>query len=357
MKERMNERQAVISTGTQGSLAASSGAADVTTNPVSAPQTSTTVVVGGDQSATVHPQLTTLTAPRRMPTSSILQATLSAPPVNSSNSSNSTVSMKQQRPTHPVPPKAVIRQITAHNVQTGPPPGILQTQLTIQTNNISGNSNGPVQNQTTVMLPLTPHPNPHSASSSSLASPQQPLPTTPIDGQGSIAVPPSNILPSPISMPIDQPTGSTSISNNNNVNSVINNLNINSNNSYNTSSSNSNNSSNGSGSNSNANNSNDQIAISAIMESLMKDTAQFEAEKKQQQHLQSPQPPQSPLIANSSVVAINNKNLQQQAATQRGAQLIAGAQLPTCPVPQASLAEAGVVTSPAKQIGGAGGDY
>jgi hypothetical protein len=143
-----------------------------------------------------------------MPTSSILQATLSAPPVNSSNNNSSVSlvsnSLQQQLPIHPVPPSAVIRQIITPNVPSGPPPGVLQTQLTIQTNNISCNSTGSNQNQTTVMLPLTPHPNPHSASSSSLASPQQQLPATPIDGQGSIAVPPSNILPSPLNIPVDQ---------------------------------------------------------------------------------------------------------------------------------------------------------
>ena len=96
-------------------------------------------------------------------------------------------------------------------------------------------------------------------------------------------------------------------------------------------------------------NSSDQMAISAIMESLMKDTAQFEADKKHHQLIQSPQPPQSPLIANSSVVAINSNNSQPQTLNASGTNLIGGAQLPTCPVPQASLAEAGVVTSPAKQ--------
>merc|ERR1719167_184227 len=85
------------------------------------------------------------------------------------------------------------------------------------------------------------------------------------------------------------------------------------------------------------------------MESLMKDTAQFEADKKQHQLLQSPQPPQSPLIANSSVVTINSSTGQSQTLNASGANLIGAAQLPTCPVPQASLAEAGVVTSPVKQ--------
>ena len=174
-----------------------------------------------------------------------------------------------------------------------------QTQLTIQTNNITSNSVGANHNQTTVMLPLTPHPNPHSASSS-LASPLQQLPSTPIDGHGSIAVPPSNILPSPINIAVDQTSNSTNIVNNNS--SVVNNPSANSliGNASNTSS----------GNDSHTGNNSDQMAISAIMESLMKDTAQFEADKKQHQLLQSPQPPQSPLINNSSVVTINSNSAQ-----------------------------------------------
>ena len=358
MSERLNDRQATISSAqaaTQSTLPSSSGASEPANNLVSVSQPGTAVIVGGNQNSVVPivdnphqqaglpaPQLPTLTAPRRMPTSSILQATLSAPPVNSCNNSSVSLvsnSLQQQLPIHPVPPSAVIRQIITPNLPSGPPPGVLQTQLTIQTNNISCNSSGSNQNHTTVMLPLTPHPNPHSASSSSLASPQQQLPATPMDGQGSIAVPPSNILPSPLNIPVDQTSNSTSVINNNTVNSVINNMNSNSNNN----------------SNSSESNSTDQIAISAIMESLMKDTAQFEAEKKHQYQLQSPQPPQSPLISNPSISASSSNNLQQTLGP-TGGQLIGSAQLPTCPVPQASLAEAGVVTSPAKQISGVGGN-
>ena len=356
MNERLNDRQAAISAAqavTQASLPASSSATDVTNNSVSQATT-----VARNQSSTVPmvdnisqpslplaPPMATVTAPRRMPTSSILQATLSAPPVNSSNNHSSVAlvsnNLQQQLPIHPVPPSAVIRQIITPNVPSGPPPGVLQTQLTVQTNNMACNSAGANHNQTTVMLPLTPHPNPHSASSSSLASPQQQLPSTPVDGQGIIAVPPSNILPSPLNIAVDQSSNNTNSINNN---SVISNIHSNST-SVNTTNSSSR------SENNNTGNSSDQMAISAIMESLMKDTAQFEAEKKHQ-HLQSPQPPQSPLIPNSSAVAINSNNI--QTLGPNGAQLIGGAQLPTCPVPQASLA--GVVTSPAKQISGVGGN-
>merc|ERR1719412_2648799 len=101
--------------------------------------------------------MATINAARRMPNPSILQATLSAPPVNSCNNSSVSLvsnSVQQQLPIHPVPPSAVIRQIITPNVHSGPPPGVLQTQLTIQTNNIACNSAGGNQNQTTVMLPL-----------------------------------------------------------------------------------------------------------------------------------------------------------------------------------------------------------
>jgi hypothetical protein len=359
MNERLNDRQAAISAAqaaAQGTISSSSTTADVTNNAVSVSQASTSTVTANHISTTpigdnVHQTtittstpMATINAARRMPNPSILQATLSAPPVNSCNNSSVSLvsnSVQQQLPIHPVPPSAVIRQIITPNVPSGPPPGVLQTQLTIQTNNIAA-CNLAGGNQTTVMLPLTPHPNPHSASSSSLASPQQQLPSTPLDGQGHIAVPPSNILPSPLNITVDQTSNNTNINNNNSVVSNINSNNLNSiaNNSNSSSESN------------HTGNSSDQIAISAIMESLMKDTAQFEAEKKQH-HLQSPQPPQSPLVANSSVVSINSNNLQTLGSS--GAQLIRGAQLPTCPVPQASLAEAGVVTSPAKQSSGLGG--
>ena len=359
MKERMNERlsdrQAAISAAqaqSKGPLPNSSIATDATNNSSSVSLASTSATVNHNSSLPLNdgaqqPNITTVTpmtsvnAARKMPTASILQATLSAPPVNNSNSSSSVPAVSaslQQLPIHPVPQSTVIRQIVAPNAPSGPPPGVLQTQLTIQTNNITSNSVGANHNQTTVMLPLTPHPNPHSASSS-LASPLQQLPSTPIDGQGSIAVPPANILPSPINIAVDQTSNSTNIVNNNS--SVVNNPSANSliGNASNTSS----------GNDSHTGNNSDQMAISAIMESLMKDTAQFEADKKQHQLLQSPQPPQSPLIANSSVVTINSNSAHPQTLNASGANMIRGAQLPTCPVPQASLAEAGVVTSPAKQ--------
>ena len=360
MNERLNDRQAALSAAqaaSQGAISGTPSATDSVNKPVSQAATS----AGGEQTAnvpiidnghqTMLPSATagaTLNATRRIVTSSILQATLSAPPVNSS-SGNSTVALgsnglQQQLPIHPVPPSAVIRQIITPNVASGPPPGVLQTQLTIQTNNIAGSSNSVNPNQTTVMLPLTPHPNPHSASSSSLASPQQQIATTPMDGQGSIAVPPSSVLPSPLNVAVDQTHNNTNTVNNN---SVIGNMNSNITN-------NAANNTNSGSENNHGSNSSDQMAISAIMESLMKDTAQFEAEKKQNQ-LQSPQPPQSPLIANSSV-AINSNSMQPQTLGPNGAPLIGGAQLPTCPVPQASLAEAGVVTSPAKQMSAVGGN-
>ena len=360
MNERLNDRQAALSAAqaaSQGAISGTPSATDSVNKPVSQAATS----AGGEQTAnvpiidnghqTMLPSATagaTLNATRRIVTSSILQATLSAPPVNSS-SGNSTVALgsnglQQQLPIHPVPPSAVIRQIITPNVASGPPPGVLQTQLTIQTNNIAGSSNSVNPNQTTVMLPLTPHPNPHSASSSSLASPQQQIATTPMDGQGSIAVPPSSVLPSPLNVAVDQTHNNTNTVNNN---SVIGNMNSNITN-------NAANNTNSGSENNHGSNSSDQMAISAIMESLMKDTAQFEAEKKQNQ-LQSPQPPQSPLIANSSV-AINSNSMQPQPLGPNGAPLIGGAQLPTCPVPQASLAEAGVVTSPAKQMSAVGGN-
>ena len=348
MNERLNDRQAAMSASqaqSQGALPNSSAASDGTNNVTSVSLASTSVTVNHNSALPLsdvaqQPNITTaspmasINVARRLPTASILQATLSAPPVNNSSNSASvpTVSTSlQQLPIHPVPQSTVIRQIVTPNVPSGPPPGVLQTQLTIQTNNITSNSVGANHNQTTVMLPLTPHPNPHSASSSSLASPQQQLPSTPIDGQGSIAVPPSNILPSPINISIDQSSNNTNIVNNNS--SIVNNP------SANTSTGNDNQTGNNS----------DQIAISAIMESLMNDTAQFEADKKHHQLLQSPQPPQSPLIANSSVVTINSSTGQSQTLNASGANLIGSAQLPTCPVPQASLAEAGVVTSPVKQ--------
>ena len=362
MNERLNDRQAAISAAqaqSQGTLPNSSVATDVTNNTSSASIASSSVT--GNHNSTLPlsdgappPSIPTATpmssinVARRMPTASILQATLSAPPVNNStNSSSAPVasSSLQQLPIHPVPQSTVIRQIITPNVPSGPPPGVLQTQLTIQTNNITSNSVGANHNQTTVMLPLTPHPNPHSASSSSLASPLQQLPSTPVDGQGSIAVPPSNILPSPLNVAIEQTSNNTNIINNNS--SAVNNT------SANALSGSANSSSNGS---ENHTGNSDQMAISAIMESLMKDTAQFEADKKHHQFLQSPQQPQSPLIANSSVVAINSNNTQPQTLNASGTHLIGGAQLPTCPVPQASLAEAGVVTSPAKQSSLVGGN-
>ena len=353
MNERLNDRQAAISAAqvqSQGALPNSSGASEGTNITASVSPASATVTVNHNSTLPLsdvaqQPNMTTATtiaslnAARRVPTASILQATLSAPPVNNSSNSSSvpTVSTSlQQLPIHPVPQSTVIRQIVAPNVPSGPPPGVLQTQLTIQTNNVTSNSVGANHNHTTVMLPLTPHPNPHSASSSSLASPQQHLPSTPIDGQGSIAVPPSNILPSPLNAAVDQTLNNTNIVNNNS--NIVNNLSSNPLMGNNTSSGNDNPTGNNS----------DQIAISAIMESLMKDTAQFEADKKQQL-LQSPQPPQSPLIANSSVVTINSSSGQPQTMNASSANLIGAAQLPTCPVPQASLAEAGVVTSPVKQ--------
>ena len=362
MNERLNDRQAAISAAqaqSQGTLPNSSVATDVTNNTSSASIASSSVT--GNHNSTLPlsdgappPSIPTATpmssinVARRMPTASILQATLSAPPVNNSTNSSSAPaasSSLQQLPIHPVPQSTVIRQIITPNVPTGPPPGVLQTQLTIQTNNITSNSVGANHNQTTVMLPLTPHPNPHSASSSSLASPLQQLPSTPVDGQGSIAVPPSNILPSPLNVAIEQTSNNTNIINNNS--SAVNNT------SANALSGSANSSSNGS---ENHTGNSDQMAISAIMESLMKDTAQFEADKKHHQFLQSPQQPQSPLIANSSVVAINSNNTQPQTLNASGTHLIGGAQLPTCPVPQASLAEAGVVTSPAKQSSLVGGN-
>ena len=154
MNERLNDRQAALSAAqaaSQGAISGTPSATDSVNKPVSQAATS----AGGEQTAnvpiidnghqTMLPSATagaTLNATRRIVTSSILQATLSAPPVNSS-SGNSTVALgsnglQQQLPIHPVPPSAVIRQIITPNVASGPPPGVLQTQLTIQTNNIAG---------------------------------------------------------------------------------------------------------------------------------------------------------------------------------------------------------------------------
>jgi len=87
--------------------------------------------------------------------------------------------------------------------------------------------------------------------------------------------------------------------------------------------------------NSSNTNSNDQEqAISAIMASLIKDSAQFEKSL----FGQSPMQPQLPQAAATLVRSVTSPG-----------QLVGGAQLPTCPVPPASLA--GVVGSPVKQAG------
>lgn len=201
---------------------------------------------------------------------SILQQTLSAPSIMSSPSP---VTL-QQLPLHPVPIESVGSQMLRPNAMPQPM-GLLQNQLTIQTS------------LQPPLLPMTPHPN--TPSSNNLVSPQQPVmtPSTPQDAG-----------PAPSPMTLEQHPQVVSSGNNNNIYS---------------------------------NNNNDQeIAISAIMASLIKDTAQFETGLPQQQQL-----PQTPA------------NLVRSVTSPR--QLVGGAQLPTCPVPQASLE--GVIGSPVKQTG------
>ena len=208
---------------------------------------------------------------------SILQQTLCAPSVIS-NSSPVTL---QQLPLHPIPIESVGTPMLR------PPMGLLQSQLTIQTSHQA-------------LLPMTPHP--LTPSSNNLVSPQQQpvmTPSTPVERSSSVG-------PAPVQSPMtleqhpqsQQPGMLISSGNNNSINS-------------------------------NNNNHNDQEqAISAIMASLMKDSAQFE------KNLMGHHPLQPAALVRS--------------VTSPG-QLVGGAQLPTCPVPPASLA--GVVGSPVKQTG------
>ena len=205
--------------------------------------------------------------------SSILQQTLTAPSVISSPSP---VTL-QQLPLHPVPIESVGTPMLR------PPMSLLQSQLTIQTNH-----------QQQPMLPMTPHP--LTPSSNSLVSPQQQhvmTPSTPAERAASVG-------PAPAQSPMTLEQHPQVINNNNN---------------------------------NNLNNSNDQEqAISAIMASLIKDSAQFERGL-------IGQLPQTPATIVRSVTSPG--------------QLVGGGgqlpTLPTTPVPHASLA--GVVGSPVKQTG------
>ena len=248
-----------------GSLPLAAQAAQVAPTPVAATPAASAVVASPNKFIAVKPGSG---AP------SILQQTLSAPSVMTSQSP---VTL-QQLPLHPVPIESVGTPLLR------PPMGLLQSQLTIQTNQ-----------QPPPMLPMTPHP--LTPSSNSLVSPQQQhvmTPSTPAERAASVG-------PAPVASPMTLEQHPQVVNNNNNT----------------------------------LNSSNDQEqAISAIMASLIKDSAQFEKSLMSQNPLQ-PQLPQTPTPLIRSVTSPG--------------QLVGGAQLPTCPVPPASLA--GVVGSPVKQAG------
>ena len=96
MNERLNDRQAAISAAQaqpQGALPNSSAASDGTNNVTSVSLASTSVTVNHNSALPINdvaqqPNITTaspmasINVARRLPTASILQATLSAPPVN-----------------------------------------------------------------------------------------------------------------------------------------------------------------------------------------------------------------------------------------------------------------------------------
>lgn len=209
--------------------------------------------VGTPQPAVLQKKIISM-PPAASSTAPILQQQLSSP----------TASIQQQLPLHPLPPTQAVNVnratsapvVSARIINNGPPTSVVaQNPLT-----------SPLTPQTP-MLPVTPHP------MTPMAQPS-PAPTTPLSVAPTTPMTPQQ--PSPAIQNLNPPTPNASTNGPQDM---------------------------------------QEQAISAIMQSLMNDSDQFEAEKCKQQHLPSPV----------------------------SGQLVGGAQLPTRPVPPASLA--GVVSN------------
>lgn len=275
---------------------------------------------------------------------SILQQQLSAPPIP--GPSAQTPAPPPPLPLHPLPPNQTaglqvnkpqqvgvvraasqpgVRQ-TLQRLQCVQPTNILQNQLTIQTApgaaqmGATASAGLPQGAQQQVQLPLTPHPMTPNAPASANAQPspapatpatpatplQQPhTPHTPQQPSPALSAGPQAIGGQSLQQQQQQPTPDAS--------SAV-------------------------AQSSSSNEQSQEKAISAIMQSLMQDSAQFEANNGPS--LPEMTPPQAPPTP---------KALTSPSPSASGS-LVGGAQLPTCPVPPASLAE--VVVSVSKHSGG-----
>ncbi|TRY61618.1 hypothetical protein TCAL_13486, partial [Tigriopus californicus] len=266
MRERINNERAALNritapipvsqANSAPATAVSSQAQQVASNGSSsgASVVSPNVQVGTPQPAVLQKKIISM-QPTASSTAPILQQQLSSP----------TTSIQQQLPLHPLPPTQSVNVSRATSVPVVSAPRIINNgpPTSVVSQNPLTSPHTPQQ----PMLPLTPHP------MTPMAQPS-PAPTTPLSVAPTTPMTPQQ--PSPAIQNLNPPTPNASTNGPQDM---------------------------------------QEQAISAIMQSLMNDSDQFEAEKCKQQHLPSPV----------------------------SGQLVGGAQLPTRPVPPASLA--GVVSN------------